>query len=236
MEPPIQQDADKPQELDAFLHVIHPHLQSLVAALRNLLREAGNHDDAGVQTTDSALAEIHAKLQHAPPTLFEAPSLQVTVTSTNFAPWTTSVQDVLRQLKLSINKLRDASASIDAIDWSAWRMRFRELKLCQDIIADSLQRVNPGTLEAMSKYRASKSESPLTDRDRDILRHMHAEKIDSNSPGTQTAIMQCLKLGSNTKKVFKNLIGRGYLDAKRGHGTWITDRGKEAARSLRDSR
>lgn len=207
-EPPIQQDADKSQELDAFLHLIHPHLQSLVAALRNLLREAGNHDDTGVQTTDSALAEIHAKLQHAPPTLFEAPSLQVTVTSTNFAPWTTSVQDVLRQLKLSINKLRDASASIDAIDWSAWRMRFRELKLCQDIIADSLQRIDPEASVAMPKDRVPRSESPLTDRDRKILGYMYDNDFDSNRPSKQPAILQSLRLGSNTKKVFKKVHPR----------------------------
>ena len=90
----------------------------------------------------------------------------------------------------------------------------------------------PGDPAAQPAAESPDLKEPLTDRDREIQLYMLEHGHDGKNPITQAELAEAITRGDH-KNLCNRLRESGLTQGKRGHGTFLTEKGKLIARNIK---
>ena len=89
-----------------------------------------------------------------------------------------------------------------------------------------------GDLDAHPAAESPELVQPLTERDREILLYMLEHGHDEKNPITQAELAEAITRGDH-KNLCNRLRESGLTQGKRGHGTFLTEKGKQIAQDIK---
>lgn len=197
---PMETAANSTAALDderaGLARALQMELEPLVKILARLERQP-EPDEVQLSAVDQRLATIHDKLREASVAIQDEPGPQILVASTCFASWPITFGEVIAQLQVTTDKLRQERQKLRGIDWSSWRRLTCELEICWQIFGQ----VIPGKKQS-DKCTAVSTESALAET---------SPRSTGRAIGEEAAGEEEEQLPPNCRKVLLYMLKKKYL-------------------------